>query len=324
MHLFELIDTDAPRPAPSVPEWTLGCFRRRCITFFNGAEDVDTTVLWLQSHGLTADFRCPPGTPQPRDERALGELSMAELLALARVEGGFARTRHDGRLMSWSDWTSFQTHAKWPEPGRLERVGTSLIEFAPSGAYVEDWRFEAAGQGPLIGLSLLEERDLDAGLVRHRGGGLIVCGRHAAFVRGRPEALPGGGRLEDFVRAHAADAAQLSRVFAFEASYAQALARPDDFLVTLSTRPWREGEPLLSLEGFSHDAQSAFVLQRVEEGGRRLERRFSVDTLEREFSGGVATEAAAEAHAWVEAEGETLFATVRQPARHRRSSVLQQ
>jgi hypothetical protein len=240
------------------------------------------------------------------------------------VEGGLARTRHDGHLMSWSDWASFQTHAKWPEPGRLERVGNSLVEFAPSGAYVEDWRFEPAGPGPLIGLSLLEERDLGSGLVRHRGGGLIVCGRHAALVRGRPQALEGGGRLEDFVRAHARDREQLARVFAFEASYAQALARPDDFLVTLSTRPWREGEPLLNMEGFEYDASQALVLQRVEEEGRRLERRFSIDTLEREFSGGGATLATAEAHAWVEAEGETLFATSRQPARHRRSSVLQQ
>jgi hypothetical protein len=323
MHLFELIDIDAPRPAPSVPEWTFGCFRRRCITFFNGAEDVDTTVLWLQSHGLTADFRSPPGTPQPRDERALAELPLSELLALARVEGGFARTRHDGRLMSWSDWVSFQTHAKWPEPGRLERVGNSLVEFAPSGAYVEDWRFEPAGPGPFIGLDLLEERDLDTGLVRHQGGGLIVCGRHAALVRGRPEALV-EGRLEDFVRAHARDPEQLARVFAFEASYAQALARPDDFLVTLSTLPWREGEALLNLEGFAYDPAQGLVLQRVEEEGRRLERRFSIDTLERELSGGVATAATAEARAWVEAEGETLLATARQPARHRRSAVLQQ
>jgi hypothetical protein len=324
MHLFELTEIDAPRPARRVPEWTLGCFRRRCITFFNGAEDVDTTVLWLQSHGLSADFRRAPGTPALRDERALADLPLDVLLALARVEGGLAHTGHDGRLMSWSDWSSFQTHAKWPEPGRLERIGNCLVEFAPSGAYVEDWRLEPSGAGPLIGLGLLEERDLDTGAVRHRGGGLVVCGRHAAFVRGRPDALPEGGRLEDFVRAHAGDAAQLARVFAFDAAYGQAVAGPGDFVVTLSTRPWREGEPLLALEGFSYDPAHAHVLQRVEEGGCRLERRFSIDTLEREFSGGVDTPATAEARAWVEAERETLFATVRQPAGHRRSSVLQQ
>jgi hypothetical protein len=324
MHLFELTAIDAPRPARRVPEWTLGCFRRRCITFFNGAEDADTTVLWLQSHGLTADFRRAPGTPELRDERALADLPLDALVALARVEGGFAQTRHDGQLMSWSDWSSFQTHAKWPEPGRLERVGNCLVEFAPSGAYVEDWRFEPSGPGPLIGLGLLEEREVDTGRVRHRGGGLIVCGTRAAFVRGRPDSLPEGGRLEDFVRAHAGDAAGLARVFAFDAAHAEAVTRPDDFVVTLSTRPWREGEPLLALEGFSYDAAQALVLQRVEEGGRWLERRFTIDTLERELEGGAATAGTAEARAWVEAEGETLFATVRQPARHRGPSVLQQ
>jgi hypothetical protein len=97
---------------------------------------------------------------------------MSELLELAGTEGGLARTCWDGPLMSWSEWVSFQTHAKWPEAGRLERVGNCLIEFAPSGAYVEDWRAEPCGAGPLIGMWLLEEVERETGAVRHRGGGL--------------------------------------------------------------------------------------------------------------------------------------------------------
>jgi len=46
-----------------------------------------------------------------------------------------------------------------------------LIEYAPSGAYVEDWRLQPSGDGPLIGMSLLEERDAKTGQVTHRGGG---------------------------------------------------------------------------------------------------------------------------------------------------------
>jgi hypothetical protein len=316
MHLFELTDESAAchreaRPA-GVPAWALGCFRRRSITFFTGAEDVQTEVLWLQSRGLTADFRRSPPRLGVPSRAALAERPLAELLALARVEGGLARTRWDGRLMHWSDWDSFQTHAKWPEPGLLTRVGNSLIELAPSGAYVEDWRFQACGSGPLIGLSLLDERDAQTGEVLHRGGGLIVCGRHAAFVRGRPEPLPAGGRLVDYVRDHAGDAAALERVFAFDASYAASASGRDDFTVSASTLPWREGEPLLSLDGFSRlPGEPGLLLQRIEERARLIERRFVIDTLEREFSDMIATDATPAARLWLQEEGDTLLATVR-------------
>jgi hypothetical protein len=316
MHLFELTNeySASHREAPhvGVPAWALGCFRRRGITFFTGAEDVQTEVLWLQSRGLTADFRRSPPRLVVPSRDALAERSLAELLALARVEGGLARTRWDGQLMHWSDWDSFQTHAKWPEPGLLTRVGNSLVELAPSGAYLEDWRFQPCGSGPLIGLSLLDERDAQSGEVLHRGGGLIVCGRHAAFARGRPAPLPAGGRLEDYVRAHAGDAAALERVFAFDMSYATTRSGRDDFTVSASTLPWREGEPLLSLDGFSRDpAAPGLLLQQVDEHARLIERRFIIDTLEHEFSGVIATDATPAARLWLQEEGDTLLATVR-------------
>jgi hypothetical protein len=322
LHLFDLCESDrfsgarAPQPAldrnaaASVPEWVLGCFRRRSITFFTGEEDACTEVIWLQSRGLTADFRRTPPRVSVACQAALSALGLDELSALARVEGGFARTRWDGELMHWSDWTALQTHAKWPEPGRLARVGRCMVELAPSGAYVEDWRLQPCRGGPLIGLELIDERDASDGTLLHRGGGLIVCGEHAGFVRGRPEPLPEGERLEDFVRAHAGDPAALAHAFALDASYGTAAAVKDAFTVTFSTRPWREGEPLLSLDGFSllHDGQLA---QRVEEAGRRIERRFRIDTLERDFSAEMATSATVGTKRWFEREVSATLATPR-------------
>lgn len=314
-HLFELAARGAVASRGAeregVPAWACGCFRRRSITFFDGAEDVQTEVIWLQSRGLTADFRRSPPRVGVASRAALAALPLAELLALARVEGGLARTRWDGQLMHWLDWNGFQTHAKWPEPGRLARVGNSLVEFAPSGAYVEDWRFQPSGAGPWIGLSLLDERDADTGEVYHRGGGLIVCGRHAAFVRGRPVPLP-EGRLEDWVRAHGGDAAALDRVFACDASYGTTASERDDFTVSASTLPWREGEPLLSLTGFSkHPDDPELLLQRVVENARSIERRFRIDTLERAPCGGLATDASPAARQWLLDEGDALLATAR-------------
>ncbi len=311
MHLFELTDLNLEPSGERVPRWAHGCFRRRTITYFTGAEDTSTEVLWLQSRGLTADFRRPRGVSPAAGCRSLGELTREQLLALTRVEAGLGRTRWEGETMHWSDWASFQTHARWPEPGRLARVGGCLVEFAPSGAYVEDWRLEPSGEGPLIGLWLLDERDRNTGAVCHRGGGLVVCGRHAAFIRGRPEVLPEGGRLEDRVQAHSGDAAEMARTFAFDAAYGAASALDGSVTVALATLPWRVGQSLLSFEGFSYDRATGLVFQVTEEAGRSLERRFSIDTLERRFSGESATEASEQAARWLAREGDALLATVR-------------
>jgi hypothetical protein len=296
-----------------VPVWTLGCFRRRSITFSTGASDAETRVMWLQSRGLTADLRLPAGYPRLTGAAPLAELGPEVLVALAEAEGGLARTLWDGRAMSWSDWTSFQTHDRWPEPGLLARVGDCLTEHAPSGAYVEDWRLQPSAGGPLIGLRLIEERDADAGRVRHRGGGLLVCGDHAALVRGRPAPLPLTGTIAEIVRAHGRDRSLMRAVFAFEASYA---TRSGDgtFIVGASTDPLRIGHALLDPTGFAHDERDGVVIQRTHEGGAPVERLFTIDTLEANVAFPLATEASAEGQRWLAREGPALLARARRPS----------
>lgn len=312
MTLDELVDRCARVAAgAAVPVWTLGCFRRRSITFSTGATDAETQVMWLQSRGLTADLRLPAGYPQLTGAAPLAERAPEVLVALAEGEGGLASTSWDGRAMSWSDWTSFQTHDRWPEPGLLARVGDCLTEHAPSGAYVEDWRLQPSARGPLIGLRLIEERDAQARRVRHRGGGLIVCGDHAALVRGRPAPLPVTGTVAEIVRADGGDRSLMREVFAFEASYA---TRSGDgtFIVVASTDPLRVGHALLDPTGFACDERDGVVIQRAHEGGATLERVFTVDTLEANVAFPLATEASAEGQRWLAREGPTLLARVRQ------------
>jgi hypothetical protein len=182
MNLWELATSATAATLDGAPPWALGCFRRRSITFYDGSTDSTTQVFWLQTHGLTVDLRLSPDRPRLRDRAALFTCSPDEVRQLLQAEAGVARTRWDGHSMSWHDWVGFQTYVKWPEPGALRRVGDCLIEFAPSGAYVEDWRLEPPGQGPLLGLELLEERDRTDGAVRHCGGALVVCGRLRGFL----------------------------------------------------------------------------------------------------------------------------------------------
>ena len=105
MNLDQLVDAAGfVRKGPSVPDWTLGCFRRQSITYFTGQVDTTTQVVWLQARGLTFDLRV--------------NLRRRDL-----VEGGLAASRWDGGQMSWDDWISFQPHGRWPEPVRAHDSG---------------------------------------------------------------------------------------------------------------------------------------------------------------------------------------------------------
>ena len=49
------------------------------------------------------------------------------------------------------------TDQKFPELGEMRRVGECCLEFAPSGAYVEDWRMQPGTAGLAASLVLLAE-----------------------------------------------------------------------------------------------------------------------------------------------------------------------
>jgi len=315
MDLLELCSLQGTTPhSRSVPPWTLGCFKRRSITFFNGDSDDSTLVLWLQSRGLTGDLRLAAHRPRPTSRAALNDLSLDQLLRMAQGEGGLSPTRFESGgsagvelsgVMNWPDWNAFQLHAKWPEPGHLRRVGDCLIEYAPSGAYVEDWRLQSSEAGPLVGLSLLEERDQKTGNLLHRGGGLVIAGDHALLVRGRAEALPPAARLGELAQRAAREPRLLDAIFGFEASYAKRDAA-GHYVVSASTLPWREGKPLMALAGFS--LKDGIVVQKARENGRGVERRFQIDTLEPSYEDWLATPATGAAAEWLAAEESLLRA----------------
>lgn len=281
------------RPRESAPDWLLGCFRRRSITFFNGASDTSTQVYWLQARGICADFRSQPGQ------------------SVETFEGGIGSTVWNGHIMRWFNWTTFQIHDKWAEPGVLKRVGDCVIEFAPSGAYVEDWRLQPSRPGPVVGLRLLREWDVDRGSLTHSGGGLIVCGDHAALVRGRTRNLHGIGRLSEIASSNDADL--LKDLFAFEASYA-VLDGSYGYKVQLSTDPSLAGKSLSVSDGFTYDPNTQLVSQHVSQGGAALERLFSIDTLEPHMVFSGATSVDAETEEWLARESDTLLAFVSVPA----------
>lgn len=256
-----------PAPEPAFPSHLLGAFRRKSITFCTGLTDEVTPVYWFQSRSFTLDLRLP----------GLDQTTVAERQGWV----GDTLWDQDRAEMAWAVGQSYQTGNQWPEPARLAFIGNSVLEFAPSGAYVEDWR-QLASHGPLLGLRLVSLQEPDGGTVHPMDGGLIVAGAHAAFARCR---LPAD---EAAVQAGTASADQI-------ASYEVSVAL-DGAAVTHSTRPERRGQPIAS--GPFAVLADGSVTQQTPEGTLR----YRLDTFAPDFSFATQTPATHQAMAWLEAE----------------------
>jgi len=306
MTLQDLIDCVTHRPHTSVPDWMLGYYKRRSISFANGTTDLKTHVCWFQSRNFTIDLRLPVEERQ-MPFKPLNELSASELQVLADFEGWEALCQWDGEALSWHTDTSLQINNRWPEPAILKRIGNCMIEFAPSGAYVEDWRLQPSRPGPLIGLRMIEERDLENDVVRHRGGGLIVCGDYAALVLGRAEPVnePNTATLKTLVTDALEDPTRLAHLLNFETSVGQG-SLAEGFTVTLSTNPARVHRALIALDGFEFLVDSHCVSQTLTIDGVLCERLYTVDALEKDVCFDQSTGFTPAASQWFEREAQTL------------------
>ena len=120
----------------------------------------------------------------------------------------------------------FQPIVEFEEPGWFEwrEGGSCMIEWAPSGAYEEDWRLEANSRGRLLELYV-------AGADRQTS--LFVAGEHAMYVRDRACAVE-EMRLSRLARERRDDHAALVALLDCEFSFA--VKRDGDFVIELSTR----------------------------------------------------------------------------------------
>jgi hypothetical protein len=304
MTLDDIAAAHPHRNTLRVPDWALGCVRRRSITFATGVEDRETRVFWTQAHGMTGDIRIHPGRPKIAVDTKLSSLDYETLIRLASVEGGVAATSWNEPVMSWADWVGFQPYDKYPEPGLLRRVGDCMVEFAPSGAYVEDWRFLPSAPGLLAGLRLEAEID-SSGIEYRRQGGLVIAGDHAIRTLVRREELPAGTRAQDFVRASVDPVAALERVFDCITDY---MVRDGAlWIIQASTDPRREKQPV-SLLGPLNQSDNSGLLSETVTGDPCIVRRvWRIVSLETGRAFSTATPIPPSSLAWLDREADTLI-----------------
>lgn len=267
------------------PQRLLGAFRRKSITFANGLTDETTVVYWFQSRTFTIDLRLPDGAATPVLDR----------------QGWVGDTLWDdtAQQLSWTIDRSYQPRNQWPEPATLSFIGNSVLEFAPSGAYVEDWRQQSTS-GRLLGLRLLSLRNETTGQTHAMDGGLIIAGNHAAYAQSRlPTVDASLVCAGDLAKALADGTGSEREIESYEVSVATGGH------TIHSTQPCRVGQPILTGE-FAFAADGCVILTRVVDGAT-YELRFAVDLHIAEFAFANSTTSSADAQTWAERERHHLM-----------------
>ena len=295
---LEDLAASAPRSSHApLPPWTYGAFLRRAAVFADGTEDLVGQVIRLQGHSLAGKLHVPAGRPDVSARSGFHDCTVEELLALAMVDGGVADSAWDGDLATRANASGFQPYDAWPEPKALRRVGPSLIEFAPSGAYALDWRLQPGSGGLLVALRLMFETGLD-GLTRPRDGGLLICGEHCLFALGRRRPLPSSAPVQQQMRTAGDPFAFADMAFDGEVSYAR--RQPSgDFRVQLSSNPFREGHDAPVAGGFVQTSITEILRQHIGEGEHGIVRQWRIDTLIPHAEIGAATPVDETGAAWL-------------------------
>lgn len=282
MNLDALLQQLAPKPLTDLafPSGLLGAFRRKSITFCTGVTDETTIVYWFQSRSFTIDLRLPDAAATPVTER----------------QGWIGDTLWNQATseLSWRIERSYQPHNQWPEPARLDFIGNCVLEYAPSGAYVEDWRQQSSA-GPLLGLRLTGTIDAATGAELPLDGGLVIAGEHAAFARSRlphiDDALRGADSLETALASGLVTQAEIE---SYEVSVALGGRE-----ITYSTQPDRCGQAIAG--GFTIRADGR-IAQEVTMGNLTCTLLYEVDVFQRDFVYATQTPCTPDGCDWLERE----------------------
>lgn len=225
----------------TVPDLLFGCWKRAWIKFADGTIDDTTTVVWLQTESQMVDVRINADPLNISHRSGLHDCTIDELhaLALNDASSGFTEcgppvVGADGLRGATASWNTrghginFQPVSAFPEPGLMtwSADGTLMMEYAPSGAYVEEWRLVPGSREPLS-------------VTQREHGTVYRSGVVAVFVRDRAIPIPRLARLSELVDEYWEDRTMIEELLDCEFSVAE--LKEGEWRVTASTLPWKQG-----------------------------------------------------------------------------------
>jgi hypothetical protein len=187
-----------------------------------------------------------------------------------------------------------------------------MMEGAPSGIYLEEWRFQESAPGVLAALRLLSETD-HAGNTRPRDGGLMIAGDHAIRVLGRRAKLPDGTRCQDFVRRSENPVAALEQILDCKVDYVR--RENGLYAIMASTDPRREGQTLDLMSRFMPGPADRQLIELLDDDRELRSRLWQIDSLELVHRFAMTTAVAEDRLAWLARESDTLIDPISSPSR---------
>ena len=262
----------AQAPSTPVPEAARGLWVREEIFTSSGYSDTTTRVMWLQTRGLYADLRVPADRPACAGALGFVDLSDADLLALARVQGFAGVLSVTGDVCLWRRDLDFQPPGETPDEARIEIEGDRMAEFGLHAEYTEIWRRAAHSTEPLIALQRQG----------HPAGLLVIAGNHFLEIEDRTTPLPPGATLEAIVAADLAagrrDLAESRLTMRIDYGGVSGAGAP--WTIALSTLPWREGVSLFVGQSPRYDTHTGDLTRGDGSTWRLIDSTASTERLE--------------------------------------------
>jgi hypothetical protein len=226
---------------PPDPRLT-GRWRRSLLVTTTGDTDSTTDVIWLQAGELYVDLRLPQQAPVPPQVRCLRDLDRATARTIATAEGFAGPLVADGPWARWERLVDLQPPSASPDEGRLVAADGHVVETGRHSDYVEHWH-RAPGPVEPVAALLLRETSTGAPAV------LVRVGDDFGWARGRPRALPPGGRLADLVAGAATDREAQDLL---DTEVAVGRIGGHGPVRTRSNLPWRSGAPFRAATAGEH------------------------------------------------------------------------
>jgi len=225
----------------TVPDRMIGCWIRRYIQFSDGTRDTATRVIWVQTASGMGDMRIGADRPGLRHRAQLADCSDSELLALAQQDCSCAATVLDESTTPHPTATwprgeygfANQPVQTFPEPGWFawREAGDCMMEWAPSGAYEEDWRLQPHAQNFAIHLVRAQPAPTTC---------LYIAGDYAMMARERSGKVEEKKPLPELVASRLQAGAPAVTLLDGEFSFARR-QNGQNYEIQLSSLPWREG-----------------------------------------------------------------------------------
>ena len=235
------IQTQKIPSSKPVPSNYIGVWQRYLLET-TAIKDDSSLVLWMQSQHYHIDVRIPAICTGFKAASALQEYSDAELLLLASQQGFAGLTHVTPHTAQSSDMCQWLREIDYQAPTDARDIGkmvftdaNTVIETGIDDAYLEVWRRLENSQEPNFFALSTGKNHLGTETPAY----LMRTGRHVAFARPRPVAVPKAPSLIHAIQSHKPTRELLLDWLDMEISFGEMLVE-NHWKIKHSTLPFKQ------------------------------------------------------------------------------------